>query len=121
MKSLLFSPSTVRITVRFLLCAAAAVTITLIGFEVMIQVLTLSENMLTRHGVKGLKLGLIGICLTVIGALVGCVGVFVIPFFGNHTGEPEWLLYVYACAFLAAGLILLMHWFAVYGATGFHV
>ena len=49
MKSLLFSPSTVRITVRFLLGAGAVVTITLIALEVMIQVLTLSERMLARH------------------------------------------------------------------------
>jgi hypothetical protein len=121
MKSLLFLPNTVRITVRFLLGAAAAVTITLIGFEVMIQVLTVSESMLARHGANGLNLGLIGICLTVIGALVGCVGMFASPFLRNGTGEPQWLLYMYACSFFAAGLFLLMHWFGVCGATGFQL
>lgn len=121
MKSHLFSPSTVRITVRFLLYAAAAVTITLIGFEVMIQVLTLSDSMLATHGANGLNVSLIGICLTVMGALVGCVGVFASPFLMNGTGEPQWLLYVYACSFFAAGLFLLMHWFAVCGATGFQL
>jgi protein-S-isoprenylcysteine O-methyltransferase Ste14 len=121
MKSRVVSPSTLRITVRFLLVTAAAVTITLIGFEVMIQVLTLSESMLARHGVNGLNIGLIGICLTVMGALLGCVGVFASPFLRNGTGEPQWLLYVYACSFFAGGLFLLMHWFAVCGATGFQL
>ena len=109
-----------RITVRFLL-GAAAVSITLIGFEVMIQVLTLSESMLARHGANGLNMGLIGICLTVMGVLVGCVDVFASPFLRNGTGEPQWLLCVYACSFFAAGLFLLMHWFAVCGATGFQL
>ena len=59
----------------------------------------------------------VGICLTIIGAVMGCVGVFASPFLRNRTGEPQWLFYVYACAFLAAGLLLLVHWFAVCGAT----
>jgi hypothetical protein len=59
----------------------------------------------------------VGICLTIVGALMGCVGVCV-SFLRNRTREPQWLLYVYACAFLAAGLVLLMHWFAVCGAAG---
>ena len=60
----------------------------------------------------------VGICLTIVGALIGCVGVCVSPFLRNRTREPQWLLYVYACVFLAAGLVLLMQWFAVCGATG---
>jgi hypothetical protein len=121
MKSLLFSPSTVKITVRFLLGAGAVVTITLIALEVMIQVLTLSESLLARHGANGLNAGLIGICSTVMGTLVGCVGVFASPFLRNGTGEPQWLLCVYACGFFAAGLFLPMDWFAVCGATGFQL
>ena len=60
----------------------------------------------------------VGICLTIVGALMGFVGVCVSPFLRSRTREPQLLLYVYACAFLAAGLVLLMHWFAVCGAAG---
>jgi hypothetical protein len=122
MRSLLFSPpSMVRITVRFLLGAVATLTLVLIGFELAAQVLALSQSMLARHGANGLNVGLIGLSLTIVGALVGFVGVFASPFLRNRAGEPQWLLYVYECAFLAAGLFLLLHWFPVCGATGLHL
>jgi hypothetical protein len=98
MRSLLFSPSRVRTTVRFLLGAV--------------------ESILARHGVNGVNLGVVGISLTAAGTLMGCAGVFACPFFRNRIGEPEWLVYVYACAFLSAGFLLLMHWFGICGATG---
>jgi hypothetical protein len=117
MKSLLFSPSTLRITVRFLLGAAATLTIVLIVFEVAAQVLALSESMLARHGAQSLNVAVVGICLTITGALMVFVGVLAIPFLRNRSEEPQWLLYVYACPLLAAGFFLLLHWFAVCGAT----
>lgn len=116
MKSPLFSLSRLGITVRFLLGALAAVMITLVVFDVMVQILTLSENALARHGGYGLNVGLVGTCLTIIGPLMVFVGVFASPFLRNRTDEPQWLLYVYAFPLLAAGFFLLMHWFAVCGA-----
>jgi hypothetical protein len=96
----------------------AAVAVTLAGFEATVHFLTLSESLLARHGGGGLNVGLAGTYLTIIGALMVFVGVFASPFLRNRTDEPQWLLYVYACPLLAAGFFLLMHWFAVCGATG---
>ena len=118
MKSRLFLLSRSRIAARFLMAALAAVTVALIGFEVTVQILALSENVLERHGGYELNVGMIGTCLTVIGALMMSVGVFVSPFLRNRSEEPQWLLYVYAWPLLAAGFFLLTHWFAVCGATG---
>jgi hypothetical protein len=118
MKSVLFLVSRLRITTRLLMGALTAVTVTLVGFELTAQILALSESVLARHGGYGLNLGLVGTCLTVIGALMVFAGVFASPFIRNRTDEPQWLLYVYAWPLLAAGFFLLMHWFAVCGATG---
>jgi hypothetical protein len=118
MKLSVFSLSGLGIAVRLLMGALAAVTVTVAVFEVMVQILTLSEGALVRHGGYGLNLGLVGICLTTTGALMVFVGVFASPFLRNRTDEPQWLLYVHACPLLAAGFFLLMHWFAVCGAAG---
>ena len=118
MKLSLFSPSGLEIAVRLLMGALAAVTVTVVVFEVTVQMLTLSGSALARHSDYGLNLGLVGICLMTTGALMVFVGVFASPFLPNRADEPEWLLYVYACPLLAAGFFLLMHWFAVCGATG---
>jgi hypothetical protein len=118
MKSPPFSLSRLGITVRLLLGALAAVTVTLVVFEVTAQILALSENILTRRGGYRLNVGLLGTCLTMVGALLVFVGVLASPFLRNQTEEPQWLLYVYAFPLLAAGFLLLMHWFAVCGATG---
>jgi hypothetical protein len=120
MKLRVVSPSTIRITVRFL-PGAGAVTITLFGFEVMIQVKTLSESVLARNGANGLNNGPDWDLLDGYGARVGFADVFASPFLRHGTGEPQWLFYVYACSFFAAGLFLLMHWFTVCGATGLHL
>ena len=118
MKSPLLSPSRLGITVRLLRGALATVTVTLVGFEVTVQILALSESVLVRHGGYGLNAGLFGTYLTIVGAVMVFVGVFASPFLRNRSEEPQWLLYVYACPLLAAGFFLLMHWFAVCGATG---
>ena len=76
------------------MAALAAVTVALIGFEVAVQILALSENVLARHGGYELNVGMIGTCLTVIGALMTSVGVFGSPFLRNRSEEPQWLLYV---------------------------
>ena len=91
-KSLLFSLSRLGITVRFLMGAAASVTVTLVWFEVTLQMLALSESVLARHDGYGLNAGLVGTCLTIIGALMVFVGVFASPFLSDRTEEPEWLL-----------------------------
>ena len=118
MKSPLFSLSRSGMTVRFLMGVLVAVTVTLVGSEVTVQILALSESVLARHGGYGLNAGLFGTCLTIVGALMVFVGVFASPFLRNRSEEPQWLLYVYACPLLAAGFFLLMHWFAVCGAAG---
>jgi hypothetical protein len=117
-RSLLFSTtSSARMTVRVLLGALATLTLVLIGFEAAAQVLALSQSMLARRDANGLNVGLVGTCLTIIGALMMFVGACASLFLRNRTDEPQWLLYVYACPLLAAGFFLLMHWFAVCGAT----
>ena len=70
MKSPLLSPSRLGITVRLLRGALATVTVTLIGFEVTVQILALSESVLARHGGYDLNAGLVGMCLTITGALM---------------------------------------------------
>jgi hypothetical protein len=118
MKSTLFSLRRLGITGRFLIGALAAATVTLVGFEAAVQILALSESVLVRHGGYGLNAGLFGTYLTIVGAVMVFVGVFASPFLRNRSEEPLWLLYVYAWPLLAAGFFLLMHCFAVCGATG---
>ena len=118
MKSPLLSPRRSGMTVRFLMRGLAALTLTLLGFEVTVQVLALSQSVVGRHGGHGLNVGVVGTCLTIVGTLLVFVGAFASPFLPNRTDEPQWLLYVYACPLLTAGFFLLMHWFAVCGATG---
>ena len=115
MKSPLLSPSRLGITVRLLRGALATVTVTLIGFEVTVQILALSESVLARHAGYDLNAGLVGMCLTITGALMVFVGVFASPFLRNRSEEPQWLLYVYAWPLLAVGFLLLMHWLRCYG------
>ena len=53
------------------------------------------------------------------GALLGCGGFLACRVLEGRSDVSRWVLYVYGFAFFVFGLVLLMEWFEVSGATGF--
>jgi hypothetical protein len=57
--------------------------------------------------------------LSVAGALLGCGGFLACRVLEGRSNVRRWVLYVYGFGFFVFGLVLLMEWFEVSGATGF--
>ena len=92
------------------------VAILFVGCEMVVRLLLFSRTVFFRQRPCGPSL-VFGIWLSGLGALLACLGAIAgRPLEGRSEGRG-WILFIYAAALCAAGFALLLHSFAVSGAS----